>query len=71
MGYGGRGSKSQLSSVVSAQRGDFVSGQHEESICPLRIFKKNFASLGQLDARSGPVEELDADVFLQRLDLAG
>jgi hypothetical protein len=58
-----------LPGVVSAQCGDVVFSLDEERIRLPRVPQENLARLGQSDMRSGAIKELDADVFLQRLDL--
>ena len=69
LGDGCGGSKSELPGVVSAQRGDLVFSLNEERIRLPRVSQEHLASLRQSNTRSGAIEELDADVFLQRLDL--
>jgi hypothetical protein len=69
LGDGSGGAKCQLPGMLSAQRGNFMFSLDEERIRLLRISQKNLSRLRQRDLRAGAIEELDAKIFLQRLDL--
>ena len=66
----GRGSsKGELSGMIPAQQGNLLFRLDEERIRLLRVTQQNLACLGQCYLRSSAIEELDANIFLKRLDL--
>ena len=66
---GGGSSQGKLSGVIAAQCGNLLLRLNQERIRLPRVAQQNLAGRGQCDLRAGAIEELDADLFLQRLDL--
>src|SRR5260370_3143696 len=66
---GGGRAEWQLAGMLSADGSDVVLGLQEERVHLSSVAEQDLAGAGEGDVSSGAVEELNAEVVLERLDL--